>query len=129
MKQLRQSKDYRDKVLADIDVWKRENLVKIGPDGELEYVFITVQPYLFGISYNNHYFTRSGGTTKELKGIALSSFLLERAGKHWDGMPMPGMRASDLDSSAIDEYKKRKLPKAGILLKMYPCLMSRLSLI
>ena len=107
VKQLRQSVDYRTKIKADLEKWKTENQVYIDQDGMLEYVIITCPPYPYGISYHNHYFTRSGGTTRELKGIALSAFLMERAGKHWDGMPMPGIKVSDLDSDAIEEYRKK----------------------
>lgn len=107
VKQLRQSKDYRAKIRADIEKWTKEKLVNIDSDGSLEYITISVRPYPYGISYHNHYYTRSGGTTKELKGIALSAFLMERAGKHWDGMPMPGIRIQDLDSAAIEAYRKK----------------------
>jgi len=30
---------------------------------------------------------------------------MERAGKHWDGIPMPGLQVSDLDPTAIDAYR------------------------
>ena len=43
------------------------------------------------------------------KGIALSTFLMDRAGKHWDGMPMPGITVSDLDSAAIESYRKKAI--------------------
>ena len=111
VKQLRRSEEYRNKVKDDLETWKKENPVFIDTDGTLEYVIISCPPYPYGISYHNHYFTRSGGTTRELKGIALSAFLLERAGKHWDGMPMPGIKVSDLDSNAIEEYRKKAVDK------------------
>lgn len=109
VKQLRQSEEYRTKVRADFERWKIENPVYIDTDGLLEYVTITCPAYPYGISYHNHYFTRSGGTTRELKGIALSTFLMDRAGKHWDGMPMPGITVSDLDSAAIESYRKKAI--------------------
>lgn len=111
VKQLRQSKRYRDKVLTDIKRWQSENLLNVSEDGSLEYICITVDTYPYGISYHNHYYTRSGGTTRELRGIALSTFLMERAGKHWDGMPMSGMKISDLDPVAIDAYRKKAVNK------------------
>jgi ATP-dependent DNA helicase RecG len=70
-------------------------------------VIISVDPYPYGIAYHNHYFIRSGGTTRELSGIALSTFLMEKAGKHWDGMPIPGMKVSDLDALAIQAYRDK----------------------
>ena len=111
VKQLRQSKGFRDKVQKDLKEWQSKNLLNVSADGSLEYICITVDTYPFGISYHNRYYTRSGGTTRELQGISLSTFLMERAGKHWDGMPMSGMMISDLDSTAIDAYRKKAVNK------------------
>lgn len=111
VKQLRKSEELRNKVLADLRIWQKANPVHISADGSLEYVFITVVSYPYGINYNGHYYVRSGGTTRELKGLALSSFLMERVGKHWDGMPMPGMTVSDLDSAAIEAYRNKAIQK------------------
>ena len=105
VKQLRQSEEYRKKVFADLEKWELDNPVYVGVDGSLEYVYVEVSSYPYGISYHNHFYVRSGGTTRELTGLALSSFLMERAGKHWDGIPMPGLRVSDLDPTAIDAYR------------------------
>jgi ATP-dependent DNA helicase RecG len=57
--------------------------------------------------FSSHYYIRTGGTTKELTGVALSSFLMERAGKHWDGIPMPGLSVADLDKDAIEAYRRK----------------------
>ena len=32
---------------------------------------------------------------------------MEKAGKHWDGMPIPGMKVSDLDALAIQAYRDK----------------------
>ena len=75
VKQLRQNKDYRDKILSDLKHWQDFSPIVSNTDGSLEYVIISVDPYPYGIAYHNHYFIRSGGTTRELSGIALSTFL------------------------------------------------------
>ena len=111
VKQLRQNKDYREKVLSDIKRWQELNPIVTNPDGSLDYVVINVDPYPYGINFHNHFYIRSGGTTRELKGIALSAFLMEKAGKHWDGMPVPGMKVSDLDASAIQVYRDKAVEK------------------
>ena len=111
VKQLRNSEEYRHKALEELRVWQKENPVHITADGLLEYVFITVLSYPFGISYRSHYYTRSGGTTRELTGVPLSSFLMERAGKHWDGISMPGITVDDLDRNAIEEYRTKAVLK------------------
>lgn len=110
VKQLRKSEEYRNKVRIDLENSMVENSVHINADGSLEYVCISVQAYSsYGISYKSHYYTRSGGTTRRLEGPELSEFLMERAGKHWDGMLMPGLKVSDLDPSAIEEYRKKAI--------------------
>ena len=107
VKQLRQSADYRAKVKADIDKWTKEELVNIDETRSLKYVTIHVPSYPYGISYHNHYFTHSGNTTRELEGISLSSFLMERAGRYWDGVSMPGINTSNLDATALEAYRNK----------------------
>lgn len=111
VKQLRKSEEYRTKMFENLMIWQKENPVHISADGMFEYVFITVLPYPFGINYHGHYFIRSGGTTRELKGVPLSSFLIERAGKHWDGISIPGITVENLDKNAIEAYRKKAVHK------------------
>ena len=47
---------------------------------------IRVEPYPSPISYRGEYHLRSGSTKQELKGAALSHFLLKKQGLHWDGV-------------------------------------------
>ena len=111
VRQLRNSEEYRNNVLYNLRVWQKENPVHFSVDGYLEYVFITVLSYPSGINYRGHYFIRSGGTTRELVGVPLSSFLMERVGKHWDSISMPGITADDLDRNAIEEYRTKAVLK------------------
>ena len=111
VKQLRQSQEYRTRIKKSIQTWVSERLVNVGLDGSLEYLVIATQPYPYGVSYRGRYFVRSGGTTREMEGAAFSSFLLERAGKHWDGLPTPGTSASDLDPYAINVYRRKAIEK------------------
>lgn len=112
VKQLRKSREYRDKITTDLEQWEIDKLVHVNQDNSLDYVWISVHSYSsYGISYNGHYYIRSGGTTRELRGPELSEFLMERAGKHWDDMPIPGLSVSDLDATAINEYRKKVVEK------------------
>ena len=112
VKQLRKSNEYRSKVRAELERFKNDNPLHVNQDGLLEYVWISVHSYAsYGISYNGHYYIRSGGTTREIRGPELSEFLMERAGKHWDEMPVPGLAVSDLDPLAIEEYRKKAVEK------------------
>ena len=107
VKQLRTNKETRERMMEDFRIMQSNNHVYVETDGSLQFVCITVPAYPYGISYHGHYYVRSGGTTKELSGFALSSFLMDRAGKHWDGVAMPGVTVVDLDSSAIEAYRKK----------------------
>ncbi len=71
-----------------------------------EFVRITVEPYPYPISYKGEYHYRSGSTKQVLKGAALDHFLLRKTGKHWDGVPVPGLTVGNLDSHAIDRFRE-----------------------
>ncbi len=76
-------------------------------EGERTYIEIVVEPYPYPISYRGRYYFRSGSTNQELKGPALDTFLLQKQGKRWDGVPVPGVRAADLDAGACDLFRER----------------------
>ena len=42
-----------------------------------------------------------------MRGAELSTFLLERAGKSWDGMPIAGIDISELDREAMDAFRDK----------------------
>ena len=66
---------------------------------------VDAQPY--PINYKGQYHYRSGSTKQELKGIALNKFLLEKTGKHWDGIPVPAVSVSDLKRDSFVRYKEK----------------------
>ncbi|HFA50374.1 MAG TPA: HTH domain-containing protein [Bacteroidetes bacterium] len=72
-----------------------------------EWIAIEVEGYPFPVNYKGRYFRRSGSTNQELKGAALDRFLLQKQGKHWDGVPVPKVSAKDLESSAFGFFKNR----------------------
>jgi ATP-dependent DNA helicase RecG len=72
-----------------------------------DYLRITVQPYPNPISYKGQYHVRSGSTKQELKGSALDHFLLGKYGRRWDGVPLPGVKPSDLDASLLERFRRR----------------------
>ena len=67
---------------------------------------ITVEPSPTPISFRGEYHIRSGSTKQQLTGSALSSFLLRKFGRHWDGAPVPGVEAGDLDPLAFKRFVK-----------------------
>jgi ATP-dependent DNA helicase RecG len=74
-------------------------------DGK-DYLEIITEPYPYPISYKGQYHVRSGSTKQELKGAALDRFLLRKQGKTWDSVPLPYLKAEDLDSTTIDRFRK-----------------------
>ena len=76
-------------------------------EDKLIYLEIVVEAYPYPISYKGQYHYRSGSTKQELKGPALSAFLLQKQGKRWDGVPVPGVTAADLSAEALDLFRHR----------------------
>ena len=108
VKQLRGSGNFRAKVLEDIRIWNKENPVNISQGDLLEYVKISVDAYSYGVSYRGHFYKRSGGTTKELQGAELALFLLEKAGKTWDSLPVKNFTPSH---EALDFLRGKAVEK------------------
>jgi len=79
--------------------------VNLRLENDREFLEIVVDAYPNPISFRGHYFMRSGSTLQELKGAALDRFLLRRQGRTWDGVPMPGVKVSDLSPIAIRQFR------------------------
>ena len=73
---------------------------------------IVVEPYPSPISYKGEYHVRSGSTKQELKGGALDRFLLQRYGRRWDAVPVPGFGVEDCSPAAFRVFKS-KAAKSG----------------
>ena len=68
-------------IVCDVNLRKK--------DGK-EYIEIVTPPYSNPISYKGKYYYRSGSTNQELKGIALTRFLMSKSGVHWDSAIVAG---------------------------------------
>lgn len=86
---------------------ERENQICEESDGTREYMSIEIIKYPFAISCDGKYYKRSGSTLHELNGFELQNFLLERAGKTWDTVPVPDVSVSDLSIDALDAFRKK----------------------
>jgi ATP-dependent DNA helicase RecG len=98
------------KLLEDIPNKVRDALgilvnLKLHEENGQAWLEILVDTYPNPISYRGHYYQRSGSTNQELKGVALDRFLLRRHGRTWDGVPMPGVKISDLSTTAIQQFR------------------------
>ena len=107
------------KLLEDIPNKVRDILGMVVPvnlhseDGR-DWLEIVVEPYPSPISYKGEYHYRSGSTKQELKGAALDKFLLQKRGRRWDGVPVPGFRAEDCSPAAFKLFKAKAV-KSGRL--------------
>ncbi len=72
-----------------------------------DYLEIVVEPYPFPISLRGKYYYRSGSTLQELKGAALTKFLLQQQGKKWDGVPIPNVTTDDLKNETFDFFRRK----------------------
>jgi ATP-dependent DNA helicase RecG len=70
------------------------------------YVEISTSPYSVPISYRGIYFIRIGSTTQELRGNALTEFLLRKSGKTWDDIIEAGAKIEDIDTKSFDYFLK-----------------------
>lgn len=86
---------------------EKENPIYIDYEGKLDYIAISIEKYPFAISCDGKYYKRSGSTLRELQGLELQNFLLERAGKTWDSVPVPGVSVSDLDKDALHAFRSK----------------------
>ncbi|WP_218176974.1 AlbA family DNA-binding domain-containing protein [Pseudomonas gingeri] len=68
---------------------------------------IVVPAYPSPVSYKGEYHYRSGSTKQELKGPALSRFLLRKQGLHWDGVRLPGLTLGDCQPAAFQGFRAR----------------------
>ena len=99
------------KVKSHLGILVDVNLVN---ESGLEYLEIKVDPHPTPISYKGEFHYRAGSTTHVLTGPALTRFMLERFGKTWDDVPVPGVGLSGLDEG-LGEHFRREAVASGRL--------------
>jgi ATP-dependent DNA helicase RecG len=72
-----------------------------------DYIEIIVDSHPNPVNYKGEYHFRSGSTKQELKGAALDKFLLQKQGKHWDGVSIPNVTVADLKPETFNFFRKR----------------------
>lgn len=72
-----------------------------------DYIEIVVDSHPNPVNYKGEYHFRSGSTKQELKGTALDKFLLQKQGKHWDGISIPNVSVVDLKSETFDFFRSK----------------------
>ena len=99
-----------DRLLEEIPNKVRDLLgivvdVNLREEAGEEYLEIVVDAQSQPVSYKGEYHYRSGSTKQELKGAALSRFLLRKQGLHWDGVPVPHAVIEDLSEAVVDKFR------------------------
>mgnify|MGYP005795669293 FL=1 len=80
--------------------------VKLEKENDLEYISIKIDKYPIPISYHGKFYLRSGRSNHEATSSEYDRLLLERFGKTWDDMQVPNVNVEELDSNAIERFKK-----------------------
>jgi len=102
---------------------KVENSLRFIPDVRLKknkngtYLAIHIKPHLSGVSLREKIYVRSGSNTKELKGVQLHRFLLEKSGQSWESMIEEGATLKDIDEKTILHFKELALKRFPIASK------------
>jgi len=108
------------KLLEDIPNQVRDILgimvdVDLHQENGKEWLSIEVEPYPYPINYKGVFHYRSGSTKQELRGAALSQFLLQKQGLSWDGVPVPNINVDALDDKAFAYFKKQAKENKRVL--------------
>ena len=97
-----------NKIQATMGIVADVNLIE---EKGLKYISIRVTPSSFPVSYHGEYHYRSGSTKQQLVGNALSQFIIEKTGVHWEDGIANNVSLDDLDHESISIFKKAVLRK------------------
>ena len=89
-------------IMADIN--KKTNNKK-------DYIEIIVRPSSYPVSYNGEYHYRSGATKQQLRGAALTEFLMEKTGRRWEEVTVDDIGVDDLDDYSFQIFRREALRK------------------
>lgn len=96
--------DIPNKVRDALGIMVDVNLIQ---DNGKNFLQIQVEPYKNPVSYKGEFHYRSGSTKQELKGNALTNFLLKKMGLTWDAISEPRAKIIDLDHEAFELFRKK----------------------
>src|SRR5690554_5890999 len=95
--------DLPNKIRDQLGLMPHINLLE--EDGKA-YLEIIVEASTVPISLRGSYYWRSGSVKQELKGLALTDFLLKKMGMTWDRAIEEQATLDDIDEAAIEQFKK-----------------------
>ena len=80
-------------------------------EGDIGYIEIVIEQSTVAISCNGKYYLRSGSTTQELNGTALSDFLQRKLGITWDSIASLKYNNELIDTETVLKFKNRALER------------------
>jgi ATP-dependent DNA helicase RecG len=83
--------------------------VELHEEGGKHCISVSIEASNTPISFRGKHYLRSGSTPQELGGRELDTFILRRMGKTWDGIPIPKVKSTDLDTSSFNRFRERAL--------------------
>ncbi len=89
--------------------------VNLLDEGGKDVIEIKVEKYPSPISYHGRYFYRSGTTMRMISGKELDRLLLKQGGMGWDAVPMPRLKARDLDAEAIRYFREEAVRRKRLM--------------
>lgn len=92
-------------IIVDVNLLKKNNL---------DYIEIIVNSSTYPVNYRGEYHYRSGSTKQQLRGAALTEFLMEKTGQHWDAVPVDDINADDLDNDSFDIFRREAIRNGRI---------------
>ena len=92
-------------IIVDVNLLKKD---------DLDYIEIIVNSSTYPVNYRGEYHYRSGSTKQQLRGAALTEFLMEKTGQHWDAVPVDDISADDLDNDSFDIFRREAIRNGRI---------------
>lgn len=126
------------KLLEDIPNKIKDTMGIIADVNRLEkdgkpYIEIVVNPSSYPVSYHGEYHYRSGSTKQQLKGTALTEFLVKKTGYRWDSVPVDNVTVEELDTESFEIFRKESVRTQRMTQKDIECsngeLLDKLGLI
>ncbi len=98
--------DIPNKIQSKLGIISDVNLLT---ENGLEYIEIVVSPWAFPVNYDGEYHYRSGSTKQQLRGNALTNFLISKTGIKWDAATVANITVDDLDKESFDIFRREAL--------------------
>lgn len=122
--------DIPNKIQTTMGIMSDVNL--LSEDGK-EYIEIAVSPSSYPVNYKGEYYYRSGSTKQQIRGSALTEFLVRKTGYRWDSVPVDNVSVADLDTESFEIFRREAVRTERMTRKDLECtneeLLNKLGLI